>query len=72
MNLDYSFNDNGEFNEFSKKIFSDETLIDSNVFLRAIILSIYFFDNFRKRSLKNIIILFSLLLRSKVLKCDYP
>jgi Trpc4-associated protein len=48
--LDYSFNDNGEFNEFSKKIFSDETLIDSNVFLRAIILSIYFFDSNDKKA----------------------
>ena len=48
--LDYSFNDNSEFNEFSKKIFSDETLIDSNVFLRAIILSIYFFDSNDKKA----------------------
>ena len=42
--LDYCFCDNTEFIEFTHKILSKETLIDSNVFLRAIILSIYFFD----------------------------
>ena len=42
--LDYCFCDNTEFNEFTHKILSKETLIDSNVFLRSIILSIYFFD----------------------------
>ena len=42
--LDYCFCDNTEFIEFTRKIISKETLIDSNVFLRAIFLSIYFFD----------------------------
>ena len=42
--LDYCFCDNTEFNEFTHKVLSKETLIDSNVFLRSIILSIYFFD----------------------------
>ena len=42
--LDYCFCDNTEFIEFTHKILSKESLIDSNVFLRAIILSIYFFD----------------------------
>ena len=48
--LDYCFCDNTEFIEFTKKIVSKETLIDSNVFLRAIILSIYFFDTNDKNS----------------------
>ena len=43
--LDYCLCDNTEFVEFTHKIFSKETLIDSNVFLRAIFLSIYFFDS---------------------------
>ena len=47
--LDYCFCDNTEFIEFTKKIVSKETLIDSNVFLRAIILSIYFFDSNDKK-----------------------
>ena len=42
--LDYSFCDKTEFNEFTKKFVSKDTLIDSNVFLRAVTLSIYFFD----------------------------
>ena len=42
--LDYSFCDKTEFNEFTKKFYSKDTLIDSNVFLRAVALSIYFFD----------------------------
>jgi hypothetical protein len=42
--LDYCFCDNTEFFEFTKKFVSQETLIDSNVFLRATVLSIYFFD----------------------------
>ena len=43
--LDYSFCDKTEFNEFTKKFVSKDTLIDSNVFLRAVTLSIYFFDS---------------------------
>ena len=42
--MDYCLCDNIEFNEFNKKVLSKDTLIDSNVFLRALILSIYFFD----------------------------
>ena len=42
--MDYCLCDNVEFIEFNKKVLSKETLIDSNVFLRALILSIYFFD----------------------------
>lgn len=42
--MDYCLCDNVEFIEFTKKIISKDTLIDSNVFLRAIIISIYFFD----------------------------
>ena len=48
--LDYCFCENTEFTEFVKKIISKETLIDSNVFLRAIFLSIYFFDTNDKNS----------------------
>ena len=52
--LDYCFCDNTEFNEFIKKFTSKETLIDSNVFLRAVVLSIYFFDsNDKKIGIKN-------------------
>ena len=47
--LDYYFCDNTEFNEFTKKFLSKDTLIDSNVFLRAIVLSIYFFDTNDKK-----------------------
>ena len=42
--MDYCLCDNVEFIEFNKKVLSKDTLIDSNVFLRALILSIYFFD----------------------------
>lgn len=42
--LDYCFCDKTEFIEFTRKVFSKETLIDSNVFIRSIIISIYFFD----------------------------
>ena len=48
--LDYCFCDKTEFNEFIKKILSKETLIDSNCFLRSILLSIYFFDSIDKKS----------------------
>ena len=51
--LDYCFCDNTEFIEFTKKILSKDTLIDSNVFLRAIILSIYSFDLNDKNSKIN-------------------
>ena len=52
--LDYSFCDKTEFNEFTKKFVSKDTLIDSNVFLRAVTLSIYFFDsNDEKNSVKE-------------------
>ena len=51
--LDYCFCDNTEFIEFTKKILSKDTLIDSNVFLRSIILSIYSFDLNDKNSKKN-------------------
>lgn len=47
--LDYYFCDKTEFNEFTKKFLSKDTLIDSNVFLRAIVLSIYFFDTNDKK-----------------------
>ena len=47
--LDYCFCDNTEFFEFTKKFVSKETLIDSNVFLRACVLSIYFFDTNDKK-----------------------
>jgi hypothetical protein len=42
--MDYCLCDNVEFIEFNKKVLSKDTLIDSNVFLRALLLSIYFFD----------------------------
>ena len=42
--IDYCFCDKTEFIEFTKKILSKESLIDSNCFLRSIFLSIYFFD----------------------------
>jgi len=42
--MNYYFVDNNEFLMFTKKIISKETLVDSNVFLRSIILSTYFFD----------------------------
>ena len=47
--LDYCFCDNTEFIEFTKKFTSKDTLVDSNVFLRAIVLSIYFFDSNDKK-----------------------
>ena len=49
LTLDYSFCDNTEFIEFTKKFVSKDTLIDSNVFLRSIVLSIYFFDSNDKK-----------------------
>ena len=42
--MNYYFVDNNEFSIFTKKIIAKETLVDSNVFLRSIILSTYFFD----------------------------
>lgn len=42
--MNYYFIDNNEFYIFTKKIISKETLVDSNVFLRSIIISTYFFD----------------------------
>jgi hypothetical protein len=58
--LDYCFCDKTEFNEFIKKILSKETLIDSNCFLRSILLSIYFFDSIDKKVVlmkKNILVI---------------
>jgi hypothetical protein len=52
--IDYSFCDNTEFIEFTKKFISKENLIDSNVFLRGIVLSIHFFDiNDKKNGFKE-------------------
>ena len=52
--LDYCFCDNTEFIKFTTKFISKETLIDSNVFLRAIVLSIFFFDtNDEKKGIKK-------------------
>lgn len=42
--MNYYFVDNNEFSIFTKKIIAKETLVDSNVFLRSIILSTYNFD----------------------------
>jgi len=42
--MNYYFVDNNEFSIFTKKVIRKETLVDSNVFLRSIILSTYFFD----------------------------
>lgn len=42
--INYYFVDNNEFSIFTKKIISKETLVDSNVFLRSIIISAYLFD----------------------------
>jgi Trpc4-associated protein len=43
--LNYYFVDNNEFNAFSKKAISKENLVDSNVFLRSILLSSDYFNN---------------------------
>ena len=52
--IDYCFCDNTEFIEFTKKFISKENLIDSNVFLRGIVLSIHFFDiNDKKNGFKE-------------------
>ena len=48
--LDYYFCDKVEFNTFCNKIISNESLVDSNVFLRAIILSNYLFDKTDKKN----------------------
>ena len=48
--IDYSFCDNTEFIEFTKKFISKENLIDSNVFIRGIVLSIHFFDTNDKKN----------------------
>lgn len=42
--LNYYFVDNNEFQAFTKKVISKEHLVDSNVFLRSIIISSNFFD----------------------------
>lgn len=42
--LNYYFVDNNEFSSFTKKIVNKSTLVDSNVFLRSIIISINYFD----------------------------
>ena len=48
--LDYYFCDKNEFNTFCNKIISNNSLVDSNVFLRAIILSNYLFDKTDKQN----------------------
>ena len=48
--LDYYFCDKNEFNTFCNKIISNDSLVDSNVFLRAIILSNYLFDKTDKQN----------------------
>ena len=48
--LDYYFCDKVEFNTFCNKIISKNSLVDSNVFLRAIILSNYLFDKTDKQN----------------------
>jgi hypothetical protein len=42
--LNYYFVDNNEFGTFTKKVLSKNNLVDSNVFLRAIILSYNYFN----------------------------
>ncbi len=48
--LDYYFCDKVEFKTFCNKIISNDSLVDSNVFLRAIILSNYLFDKTDKEN----------------------
>ena len=48
--LDYYFCDKSEFKSFCNKIISNDSLVDSNVFLRAIILSNYLFDKTDKEN----------------------
>ena len=48
--LTYYFSDSNERNEFLKKILLKESLVDSNVLLRSIILSNYFFDKHDEQS----------------------
>ena len=48
--LTYYFSDSSERNEFLKKILLKESLVDSNVLLRSIILSNYFFDKHDEQS----------------------
>jgi hypothetical protein len=42
--LNYFFNDQNEFSTFSRKVIDKKTLVDSNVFLRSVIISHSFFD----------------------------